>query len=103
VRFIYLLAMIAVLSSCTLPESRVSVGDERPGIAIAGAADGQILYVDGLRMGQAKTYDGKPGILSLEKGRHKIEIRNAADEIVFTREVFLGPGETLTVTLGYNE
>jgi len=103
VRLIYILSVIALLTACTLPESSVNVGDERPRIAINGAAKGQVLYVDGLRMGQAQQYNGAPNVLLLEKGRHKVEVRDSSGVAVLSEEVYLGGGETRTFSIGHVE
>lgn len=83
---IVLLAL--VLAGCSYPQTRVETVDTRPTIAVANAPSGSLLAVNGVVIGPAQDFDGKPKTLRLTKGMHRIEIRS--NEIVVYREtVFL--------------
>jgi len=75
---------------CTYPESAtITQKDSRPSIGVSGAPAGSFLFVDGSRMGEAKRFDGKNGVLLVEPGKHKIEVKKSTGEVVFSKEVFL--------------
>ena len=102
-RVIYIFFVIVLLSACALPESSVNVGDERPRISFSGVTKGDVFFVDGLEMGSAQQYNGKPNVLLLEKGRHKVEVRSSAGKILLSEEVYLGSTETRTFSIGQVE
>jgi hypothetical protein len=59
---------------------------------------GSTLYVDGLVIGPAAQYDGKPKVLAVLDGVHLIEIRQGTT-IVFQEKALLSAGETHTVAV----
>jgi len=85
------LAMIclATLVGCAYPSTNVRSVESRPSIAISGAAKGATLVVDGLSMGDASQFDGKPKALLLEPGRHRVEVKSGGVTLL-SKEVFLG-------------
>ena len=95
-----LIILIAVtLAACAYPTTRVDIIDDRPKIAIHGAPDGALLLVDANNMGIANLYNGKPNVLIIEPGRHKIEIiRN--DIVVYSREVYTGRDTFNKISIG---
>lgn len=58
-----------------------------------------MLYVDGLRIGEAARYDGKAQKLLIEEGAHTVEIRQGG-AILHAQQVFAAPGETAAVVVG---
>ena len=85
--------MITLIAGCAYPTTTVRAVDDRPSIAIQGAPKDAILYVDGLNMGPADTYDGKPQVLLLETGKHKVEVKSQ-NQTLLSEKVFLGSGST---------
>jgi hypothetical protein len=98
-----ILAMVALLSACALPETTVRTGAAAPSLIVTGAPPGAMLYVDGLAMGSAAQYDGKPKMLAVLEGPHQVEVRQG-ETVVYSEKAFVGSGETHTVraTVGGN-
>lgn len=88
----------ALLGGCTLPQTTVHTGSAQPGLIVKGAPAGAVLYVDGLQAGAASQYDGNPRVLAVLEGTHKVEVRVGATS-VFSDKIFVGNGETHTVTV----
>ncbi|MBS2021175.1 MAG: hypothetical protein JST92_02110 [Deltaproteobacteria bacterium] len=62
-------------------------------------ADGEAeVRIDGLSRGRAADFDGKHGHLYLKPGPHRIELQ-AKSGLTETREVELGPGDDVTMTI----
>ncbi|MBS0579373.1 MAG: hypothetical protein JSR36_08935 [Proteobacteria bacterium] len=95
-RAMAIVAMLALLCGCALPETRVSTGEAAPGLIVAGAPAGAVLYVDGLPMGAAAQYDGKPKVLAVLEGAHQVEVRQG-ETVVYSEKAYVGNGETHTV------
>lgn len=77
------------LAACAGPTTTVRTVDTRPGLAIAGAPAGTMLYVDGAGVGDPAAYDGQPNILRVEPGTHVVELRDRAGGVVFSQRVFV--------------
>lgn len=84
-----LAAALLGLAACAGPTTVVRSVDTRPAIALSGAPYGSLLYVDGALVGDARTYDGNPGILRVEPGTHAVELRDGAGRVLFTQRVFV--------------
>jgi hypothetical protein len=83
------LCIALALAACVGPTTVVRTVDTRPGIAVAGAPGGTILYVDGAAVGDPGNYDGQPNILRVEPGTHHVEIRDARGAVIFSQRVFV--------------
>lgn len=95
-RIVLLLAVF--LSACAMPSTVVRTTDTRPGLAFEGAPDDATVYVDGLAMGEAVTYDGKPGFLRVEAGTHRVSVRARDGAVLLDRDVYVESGfKTLKV------
>ena len=81
--------ILFLVIGCAYPSSDVRVTDERPKIAVKNAPPNAIVYVDSLRMGLASKFNGDPGVLLVEPGRHKIEIKSEGRTLL-SDDVFLG-------------
>lgn len=92
------LIILTLVSACSGPISAVRVLDNRPAIAIQGAAADAILYVDGLSMGAAQQFDGRTQVLLLEPGPHKVEVISRGKRLL-SEQIFLGGEETKTLTI----
>lgn len=90
--------LLVVLAACALPQTTVKTGAAPPALFVIGAPLGAMLYVDGLVMGPAKSYDGKPNVLAVLEGAHQVEVRQG-DAKLFSDKVFVSNGETHAITL----
>ena len=84
-----LVAAALVLAACVGPTTVVRTVDTRPAIAVAGAPSGTVLFVDGVEVGDPRSYDGQPDVLRVEPGTHDVEIRARSGEVVFRQRVFV--------------
>jgi len=89
---------LVLVSACSYPTTEVRITDNRPAIAIKGASEDALLYVDGLSMGLAQQFDGHAQALLLEPGTHKIEVRGHG-KILLSETVFLGGREIRTLSV----
>ena len=88
-KFLVALVTLLVLAGCSMPATTVRTTDTRPGIAIDGAPDGAILYVDGERIGEAGLYDGQPGVLTVEPGTHTVVVKGADGALLLDRKIYV--------------
>jgi hypothetical protein len=93
----FVLAMTIVIMGCATT-SQVQTIDDRPTLAIKGVPETAVLYVDGVAMGSASSYDGKKNVLRLESGTHAVEIRDGA-KVCHSEKVYLGSGSSKTITV----
>jgi hypothetical protein len=89
---------LILLSGCTLPQTTVKTGSSPPGLIVKGAPAGSLLYIDGLAMGPATQYDGKPKVLTVLEGVHQVEVRQGTS-VVYGEKAYASAGETHTVTV----
>ncbi|MEW6612621.1 MAG: hypothetical protein ACOY5C_14030 [Pseudomonadota bacterium] len=94
---------IVLLGGCAYPTSEVKTTDNRASIAVQGAPEDAVLYIDGLSMGRVAHFDGKSKVLLIEPGIHKVEIVNH-NKVLLSEKAFLGTGELKTFTMtGVND
>jgi hypothetical protein len=98
VRILTVWAAMLVLTGCALPQTTVKSGSSQPGLIVKGAPAGSTLFVDGLAIGPAAQFDGKPKVLAVLEGVHQVEIRQGAT-VIFSEKTFSSSGETHTVTV----
>ena len=81
------------LCACNIrnPTTIVRPVDDRPSLCLSGAPEKASLFVDGLDLGLASDYDGRPKVVRLEPGTHLIEIKSGA-ETIFKQTVFIESG-----------
>ena len=91
------LTLVSV-TGCQLPRTVVQTVDGRSKVLIKDAPKGAILYVDGISMGQADTYNGDPTILLVEPGTHLVEVKTG-DRLLVSQRVFFGGAELRTITV----
>ena len=91
-------ALLVMLSACALPQTTVRTGAAQPGLIVTGAPSSAVLYVDGLPMGPAPQYDGRPKVLAVLEGPHQVEVREGSLDL-YRGKVFLSNGETHTIAL----
>lgn len=91
-KIVTVLMLAVILASCALPETRVSSGAAPPGLVVEGAPADATLYIDGLAMGPAAEFNGKPKVLTVLEGVHKVEIR-VGSTVVFGEKAFVSNGE----------
>lgn len=87
-----------VLCACALPQTTVTSGSSQPGLTVTGAPSDAVLYVDGLRMGEASQFDGRPRVLAVLQGPHDVEVREDST-VLYHEKLFLSSGETRNVKL----
>lgn len=90
-KILYTMFLFAVMAGCVYPNQQIQTLDDRPSLHIVGAPQDAVLYVDGLEIGPAKKYDGKPDVLLLNPGTHSIQIRQG-NNVLRSLDVFLGDG-----------
>lgn len=82
--------LLVLLASCTgMPQTVVTTPDTRPSLAVAGAPDGALLYVDGRLAGEAVRFDGNPGILLVEPGTHEVTVRGKDGAVLLEERIFV--------------
>jgi hypothetical protein len=98
---IYFVALLSVFlflgCSITTPSTMVRTMDDRPTLAIKGASEIAMLYVDGLSMGLANQYNGEPNTLAIEPGTHLVRVV-VNNNVIYEQKVFVeGSLKTITV------
>lgn len=90
----------AAAASCAVkyPETRTDTVDERPQLVVANAGEGAVLIVDGVTIGPAQNFDGKPGALRLPEGTHVVEIQQNGVSVL-KETVFLTDAVTRTISV----
>ena len=88
-KYLVILVTLLPLAACSMPTTTVRTTDTRPGIAIDGAPDGAILYVDGQRIGEANKYDGQPNVLVVEPGTHTVVVKGADGAPLIDRKIYV--------------
>jgi hypothetical protein len=88
-KYLVMLVALLLLAACSMPNTTVRTTDTRPGIAIDGAPDGAILYVDGQRVGEANKYDGQPNVLVVEPGTHTVVVKGADGAPLIDRKIYV--------------
>ena len=91
-------ALALALSACALPQTTVRTGSSQPGLIVQGAPSGAVLYVDGLSMGLAQQFDGKPKVLAVLEGVHTLEIHQGS-AVIFHDKALFSSGETHPIQL----
>lgn len=86
---VMLVTLLLLAAACSMPTTTVRTTDTRPGIAIDGAPDGAVLYVDGQQIGEANKYDGQPNILVVEPGTHIVAVKGADGTPLFDRKIYV--------------
>ena len=72
----------------TYPVTSVSAVDSRPTLSFIGAAEGEVLYVDGINMGPVTQYNGDPKVLVVQPGTHEVSLM-VNNKSVFQQTVFV--------------
>jgi hypothetical protein len=96
---VFLVFLTLVLGGCALPNTAVRANAERPTLAVQGAPDAAVLYVDGLSMGLARQFDGGQRLLLIEEGAHQVEVRVDGHPI-YSERILASTGETKIVYVG---
>ena len=95
---LFLLLGIVLLTACAMPQTSVRTGSAPPTLIVKGAPAGSILVVDGLAMGAASQFDGKPKTLAVLEGTHQVEVRLGSN-VVYKEKAFSSSGESHTVNV----
>lgn len=100
-RHLLAIAALVLLAGCALPQTTVRSGSSAPGLTVSGAPSGSVLFVDGIQVGMAPEFDGKPKVLAVLDGVHQVEIRQGS-VVVYSEKVFFSNGETHSVKIATN-
>lgn len=92
----FLVLLVGV--GCQEPRTSTSIPESRPRIMIQQAPQASVVFVDGKEVGQAKDYNGEPGVLLMEAGTHLVEVR-LGYQVLISQRVFLGGGELRTISI----
>ena len=79
---------LLLVIGCVTPTTVVKTSDTRPSLIIIGAPEDATLLLDGLDMGLANQFNGKPNNLIVIPGTHKISILQQGT-IIFERVIFV--------------
>ena len=88
-RRLLVLFLLLSAAACAMPSTVVQTPDTRPSLAIEGAPAGAILFLDGVRVGEANRYDGQPNILRVEPGTHTVTVKGADGADLLDQKVFV--------------
>lgn len=80
------------LFNCSLPITNVETVDSRPVLAIEGAPENSKLYIDGLMVGNASDYNGRPRVLLIEPGTHEVSIKTRIGVSIYNQRIFVESG-----------
>lgn len=89
--------LVLALTACALPTTKVNAGTSRPTLTVLGAPANAVLFVDGLQIGVAANYNGKPNTLLIEEGVHRVELRQGGT-VLMSQQVFASGGENTKFT-----
>ncbi len=87
-KIIALALLFALSAGCSMPSSTVRSVDARPALSIKGAPASARLFIDGLDMGAANTYNGDPQVLILAPGTHKVSILDGG-KVLYEQSIFV--------------
>jgi hypothetical protein len=88
VRFVLVIAALIACAACSsVPVSSVRSVDTRPSISVSRVNEYAELYVDGLRMGMAWSFE-EPNQLKLDPGTHRVSIVEAG-KVTFEQTIFV--------------
>jgi len=88
-RRVLVLFLLLSMAACAMPSTVVQTPDTRPGLAIEGAPAGAILFLDGVRVGEANRYDGQPNVLRVEPGTHTVTVKGADGAELLEQKVYV--------------
>ena len=94
---IIVLILALALTACALPTTKVNAGTARPTLTVLGAPANAVLFIDGLQIGTAANYNGKPNNLLIEEGVHRVELRQGAS-VLMAQQIFASGGENTKFT-----
>lgn len=86
-----------LICGCSMPVTSVRSVDSRPSIIVKGTSLEAELLVDGLNVGKAATYNGKPQALIVQAGTHKISIVENG-RVIYEQTIFV-ESEVKTITV----
>lgn len=89
---VLLLVLLTWLTACSWFGSRKAPVPNPPEIIVTGAPAGSLVFIDGVRAGDAATHNDYSQILTVTAGVHKVEIHQG-DVVVYREDTYVGPGE----------
>ena len=94
-----LILMFSLVACNSYPTTDVKQGASRPSLVLNGAGDG-LLIVDGIDMGEAASFDGKPNALLVEPGRHNVQVVGPNGRVIYQSEIYVSLGEIKVIEVG---
>jgi hypothetical protein len=88
-RTLLAVSLFFLAAACAMPSTVVQTPDTRPALAVEGAPAGAILFVDGVRVGEAILYDGQPNVLLVEPGTHTVTVKGADGAELLEQKVYV--------------
>ena len=86
-RAIVAILFLIFIFGCSMPATSVRTVDSRPSLSFTGAPPSAELFIDGIRVGLANTYNGKHNVLKLEPGTHQVLViengNKLYDQLIF--------------------
>ena len=98
IKFLVVLFSIVFIGGCVYPTSNVTQSDSRPTLVFTTDNKDAVVYVDGLNVGSAIEYRGKPYALSVEEGAHKVKVV-IGETTVLEQTIFLSEGQKKVLDL----
>ena len=86
------------LTACTYPTTTINAVDARPSLAFTNASPTAALLVDGIVVGNAASFNGKTNVLRLERGMHRIEVKDGTRTLL-SQSIYLGDDLLKTINL----
>lgn len=83
------LLLCLVCAGCSYPQTQVMTTDERPRLQFTNAPKGAVVYLDGLLIGPADQYAGKPDVLMVEPGTHEVRVLSAQNAELVNQVIFV--------------
>jgi hypothetical protein len=88
-RTLLAVSLLWFAAACAMPSTVVQTPDTRPSLAIEGAPAGAVLFLDGVRVGEANLYDGQPNVLLVEPGTHTVTVQAADGTELLAQKVYV--------------
>jgi hypothetical protein len=96
-RGLCLVLVLALTLGCAYGSGATRSVDDAPTVAVTGAPEGAILYVDGMEFGLASRFTAATPV-EVIPGVHVVEIRQGA-AVLHSEKIYSGTGSMTNVTM----
>ncbi len=93
------LSFIALTGCVNTPTANVQVKDDRPLIMFIGAKHDDVVFIDGIQMGEASQFSAGDAALRIEPGTYNMQVKRAG-VTVLNKTFYVADGVSKTFTLG---